>query len=128
MKTYAPKTLIGAQFRAMLQELDATPKSVAKFLRISERTAWRYLADDSAPYAVLALIWHETGAGRHASSLDSLNELNLLRAQVRALESFTQQQELRIARLLALADSGASNDALRPARDLGALLPQRTKR
>ena len=56
MKTYAPKGLHGAQLRAILEELQATPAQVSKFLQVTERSVWRWLSDGSAPFPVLAAL------------------------------------------------------------------------
>lgn len=89
MKTYAPKGLHGAVLRDLLVELAITPAQAAKFLQVTERSVFRWLADDSAPFAVLAALWHETPTGRHVTAVDVGNELaihvGLARANAQAL-------------------------------------------
>lgn len=112
MKTYAPKGLHGAQLRAILEELQATPADVAKFLQVTERSVWRWLADDSAPFPVLAALWHETPAGRYATALDVGNELAIHRGMAAANGQALAVESARLARLVAIADTGAANDPL----------------
>lgn len=112
MKTYAPKGLNGAQLRAILEELQATPADAAKFLHVTERSVWRWLADDSAPFPVLAALWHETPAGRYATALDVGNELAIHRGLARAHGEALALESARLARLVAIADTGAANDPL----------------
>lgn len=112
MKTYAPKGLHGAQLRAILEALQATPAQVSKFLQVTERSVWRWLADDSAPFPVLAALWHETPAGRHATALDVGNELAIHRGMAVAQGQALAVESARLARLVAIADTGAANDPL----------------
>ena len=112
MKTYAPKTLHGAMLRDLINDLPATPAQVAKFLRVSERTVWRWLSDQNAPYAVLAALWHETPVGRYASACDVGNEVRILHGLANANKDALQATEKQLARVLAIADTGATNDPL----------------
>lgn len=112
MKTYAPKGLHGAQLRAILEALQATPAQVSKFLQVTERSVWRWLADDSAPFPVLAALWHETPAGRHATALDVGNELAIHRGMAVAQGQALAVESARLARLVAISDTGAANDPL----------------
>lgn len=112
MKTFAPRSLRGTDLRQLLEELPATPAQVAKFLLVTERSVFRWLAEDSAPFAVLAALWHETPAGRHAVALDVGNELAIYYGLARALEDKTARIERQLARVLATSDTGAANDPL----------------
>lgn len=111
MKTYAPKGLHGAQLREILADLHATPLEVARFLRVTERSVWRWLASDSAPFSVLAALWHETPAGRESAALDVGNEVVIQRGLARAHSDEVVRGAARLARLLAISDTGAANDA-----------------
>lgn len=113
MKTYAPKGLTGADLRALLADLHATPAQVAKFLRVTERSVWRWLSDESAPYAVLAALWHETPQGRYATALDVGNELSIVRGLAAAHGAQAERESARLARLLQISDTGAANDPLK---------------
>lgn len=110
MKTYASKTLRGADLRGLLDELVATPAQVAKFLDVTERSVWRWLADGTAPRSVLYALWHETGAGREASMLDAGNLLNLTRSTVQIQAGHLALGDQQLRRLLAISDTGAAND------------------
>lgn len=91
-------------------ELHATPSEVAKFLKVTERSVWRWLADDSAPFAVLAALWHETPTGREHSHADVAYDLVLTRGMARCHAENAEKAESRLCRLLAICDTGATND------------------
>lgn len=112
MKTYAPKSLHGEQLRELLTDLHATPLEVCKFLKVGERTFRRWLADDSCPWPILALLWHETPAGREAAHLDTGNALNLALGLSRSTGEALAKESARLARVLAISDTGAANDPL----------------
>ena len=122
MKTHAPKSLSGADLRGLLTDLHATPAQVAKFLKVTERSVWRWLSDESAPYAVLAALWHETPNGRYVTALDVGNELAIVRGLAAAHGAAVERESARLARLLQISDTGAAND---PLADCIARLPQR---
>lgn len=109
MKTYAPKTLTGDDLRGLIDDLHATPAQVAKFLHVTERSVWRWLSDGSAPFAVLAALWHETPRGRETSALDVGNALNYALGMSRASSAMLATETARLARLLAISDTGAAN-------------------
>jgi hypothetical protein len=110
MKTYAPKGLHGSQLRDLMAQLFADPKGISKFLRVSERCVWRWLKDDSCPWPELALLWHETPAGREASALDVGNLLNLTRGLADCRLAMVSKGKAQLSRLLAISDTGAAND------------------
>lgn len=112
MKTYAPKGLRGSDLRALMDEMQATPAQVAKFLRVGERTVWRWLSDNSAPFAALAALWHETPTGRHTTALDVGNELAIVRGLAQSFEGLCNTTTAQLARVLAISDTGAANDPL----------------
>jgi hypothetical protein len=112
MKTYAPKGLHGDQLRALLDDLNASPLEVAKFLKVTERSVLRWLADGSAPFAVLAALWHETPRGRESAALDVGNELVITRAGKRIAQDAAAAVSAQVVRLLAISDTGAANDPL----------------
>lgn len=112
MKTYAPKGLHGAMLRPLLDDLHATPAEVAKYLKVTERSVWRWLADDSAPFAVLAALWHESPRGREAGALDVGNELVIQRGLSRSTQDLCNTKTYELARVLAISDTGAANDPL----------------
>lgn len=112
MKTYAPRGLHGAQLRPLLDDLCCTPLQAAKFLRVTERTVWRWLAEDGAPWHVLALLWHETETGRMTCAHDVGNALVLARGLSRSHEQAHALESKRLARLVNISDTGAANDPL----------------
>ena len=125
MKTYAPKALHGGDLRGLLDDLHASPLQVAKFLRVTERSVWRWLADGSAPFAVLAALWHETPRGREATACDVGNELVIQRGLARSGLAALDVEARRLVRVLAISDTGAANDPLMtgPASQFGGVLP-----
>lgn len=112
MKTYAPKGLRGGDLRSLLVDLAATPAQVAKFLDVTERSVWRWLAEDSAPRAVLCALWHETPHGRHITALDVGNELVIVRGLAQGFADQATAQAAQLCRVLAICDTGAANDPL----------------
>lgn len=93
----APKNIYGPNiFKMFVVELGG-PKRVCKMLDVTERTVWRWLADESVPQmAVRALYW-ETQYGRSLIDCDHHFEVDLLRNRIRNLED----QFKRAARIIA---------------------------
>lgn len=112
MKTYAPRDLAGQDLRGLLDDLQATPAQVAKFLHVTERSVWRWLADGSAPFAVLAALWHETPEGRETVAVDVGNELAIVRGLASGRGQSLAMETARLAYLVRLGDFGAANDPL----------------
>lgn len=110
MKTYAPKHLTGSMLRELLDLHHATPAQAAKYLRVTERSVWRWLSDDSAPYAVLAALWLESPQGREVAALDVGNELVIVRGSARIAKDAQAVQAAQLARVLAISETGAAND------------------
>lgn len=112
MKTYAPKSLHGADLRGLMADLHASPVDLAKFLKVTERSVWRWLADGSAPFAVLAALWHETPRGRETVAYDVGNALNIERGLARSTGAALAAESAKLARVLAICETGAANDPL----------------
>jgi hypothetical protein len=112
MKSYAPKGLHGGDLRGLLDDLHLSPLQAAKFLLVTERTVWRWLAAGSCPWPILALLWHETPRGREVSACDVGNELVLQRVQSKASGAALAAVAARMARLVRISDTGAANDPL----------------
>lgn len=112
MKTIAPKGLHGAMLCDLLADLAITPKECAKYLDVTERSVFRWLADDSAPRAALLALWHITRAGLHSASIDVGNEAMHAQGLARATGAALASESARLARVLAIADTGAANDPL----------------
>ncbi len=117
MKTYAPKHLNGADLRGLMADLLCTPAQAATYLKVTERSIWRWLADDSAPFAVLSALWHETPRGREVTAYDVTNEIDLLRLGERCARDAVRTSEGQVRRLLAISDTGAANDPLETLRN-----------
>lgn len=111
MKTYAPH-LTGADLRALMLDLHASPAQVAKFLQVTERSVWRWMAEESAPFAALAALWHETPRGRYVTALDVGNELAIVRGLASAHGDALARESARLARVLRISDTGAANGPL----------------
>ena len=112
MKTLAPRDLDGGMLRDLMRDLGADSRAVARMLRSSERSVYRWLADDSAPWPVLALLWHETAIGRAAACEAVELERAAYYRQARDLEQQLEQSRRQLCQLAAIADTGAANDAL----------------
>lgn len=95
-----------------MDELHASPLELAKYLKVTERSVWRWLADDSAPFAVLAALWHETPTGREHSHCDVGNDLVIQRGLARAVGADLEKETARMGRVLSISDTGAANDPL----------------
>lgn len=93
MKTLAPKWIDLAETMA---DLGVKPCDVAKYLGVTERSVWRWLADGTAPRAVLLALWHVSPVGVETVGIDHGNGLVYQRGYVRSLEA-------QVARLQAQA-------------------------
>ena len=82
----APNYILGPNlFKMFVDELGG-PKLVCKFLDVTERTIWRWLAEESAPkMAVLSLFW-ETKYGRSMVHTDQVNEIRLMYRRIEILQ------------------------------------------
>lgn len=105
---HAPRDIYGpSAFREFVHELGG-PKSVSKYLKVTERTVWRWLSEGNVPRAaVLALYW-ETQYGRSQIFTDQVNEIRALYGQVRLLqEQYVRAKDL-VAGLRKLHTGGAN--------------------
>lgn len=125
MKTYVPKDLRGEDLRSLLDDLHVSPLQISKFLKVTERSVWRWLADGTAPFAVLAALWHETPRGREVTACDVGNELVIQRVLARSGAAALDVETKRLTRVLQISDTGAANDPLMlgPASQFGGVLP-----
>lgn len=106
----APNYIRGPNlFKIFVDELGG-PKLVCKFLDVTERTVWRWLAEESAPkMAVLSLFW-ETQYGRSLVQTDQVNEIRLMYRRIEILQGqYTKAKDI-IAGLRRL-QSGTANEA-----------------
>ncbi len=109
---FAPRGLCAHDLRALLDQLHATPLDAAKFLDVTERSIWRWLSDGTAPRAALLALWHETPAAREAQENHAAAGVGYDRGLSGALKINLAKEGARLARLVAIADTGAANDAL----------------
>src|SRR3990167_7375409 len=108
---HAPKNIYGPNlFRMFVDELGG-PKKVCKFLDVTERTVWRWLATENVPRAqVLALYW-ETKYGRSQIFTDQVNEIRLLYRKVCILqEQYVRAKEIVTG--LRRLNAGTANEAI----------------
>jgi transcriptional regulator with XRE-family HTH domain len=112
MKTFAPKDLHGAQLRLLMESAGLSALETSKFLKVTERSIWRWLADDSAPFAVLATLWHESHFGRETVHRHVTQGMAIERGLSNALRRLVDEEKARMGRLLAISDTGAANDPL----------------
>lgn len=105
----APNNVYGPDiFKMFVHELGG-PKFVCKLLDVTERTVWRWLAEESVPkMAVRALYW-ETRFGRSLIDSDHHNEVVLLRGQIRCLEDQFERAS-RVIAGLKLLNYGTANE------------------
>lgn len=110
MKSYAPTGLHAGMLRELITDMGSTPAKIAKLLRVTERSIWRWMADDSAPYAVILALWHESPRGHYNRDTDLANHNAILHALVHCKEDTAAQAVARLAKLLAISSTGAAND------------------
>lgn len=93
MKVFAPKWIDLAETMA---DIGIKPPEVAKYLGVTERSVWRWLADGSAPRAVLLALWHITPAGAQAVAVDHANGAMYERGYVRSMEATTARLQAQL--------------------------------
>lgn len=113
LPTISPRKMYTGELRRYMIDLHGTPAMLAHHLDVSERTVLRWLADNSAPKAVLLALWYETPEGRSNAASHCEYEAVTLRGLVRATQEAADVQEKQLARLLAISDTGAANDPIR---------------
>lgn len=96
MKAHAPKWLDLAE---MMADLGAKPADVAKYLEVTERSVWRWMADGTAPRAALLALWHITPDGVNTVALDHGNGAMYERGYVRSMEATTARLQAQNHRL-----------------------------
>ncbi|WP_180125480.1 hypothetical protein [Rhodoferax sp. BLA1] len=96
-------------FGAFVHELGG-PKLVAKFLDVTERTVWRWLAEENAPRAAILALYWETQYGRSLIDTDQVNEIRLLYQRIHIL---TEQYQCAkdIVTALRKLQTGSANEA-----------------
>lgn len=106
----ASKDIRGASlFRIFVQQFGG-PKLVAKFLDVTDRTVWRWLAEENVPrMAVLALYW-ETSYGKSLIDTDQVNEIRLLYQRINILNSQFRRMKDIVTGLRKM-HTGSANEA-----------------
>lgn len=119
-----PRTL--PPLSALLDDIgNPAAGAVARALGVTERTLRRWQADDQAPRcAALALFWL-TRWGMSATNAEAHNAAVLHAAHARALTDEVARLRAELARVLALADSGAANMPSLAVAPLAQVLPFR---
>lgn len=95
---------------AMLEALDARPAALARCLGVSERTVWRWLADDHAPRPVLLAVFWLTPWGYSEVVSDAHQAVNVARGLADALQRENDGLRAQLGRLQAIGDFGSAND------------------
>ena len=96
MKTLAPKWLDLAE---MMADTGMKPADLAKYLDVTERSVWRWMAEDTAPRAALLALWHVTPEGIQAVALDHGNGAMYERGYVLSMEATTARLQAQNHRL-----------------------------
>lgn len=100
-----------------------TPRAIGRALGVTERTARRWMAAGQAPRpALLSLFW-VTRWGVSCVDADAHQAAAVSAALVDALQRERQALQADLARVLALADTGAANAPTWRVRPLGVVLP-----
>lgn len=92
-KAYAPKYI---DFKETMQDLGMHPADVAQYLRVTERSVWRWLADDSAPLAARLALWHVSPVGVQTVAIDHGNGVGYERGYVRSMETMTARLQAQV--------------------------------
>jgi predicted DNA-binding transcriptional regulator AlpA len=106
---YMPKTI--PAFKDMLVDIgNPHPREIAKALKVTERSVWRWLAANKAPHSVmLAIFWltkwgmSEIEAAAHNAAIGSA-------AQARCLQEELERVTATLQRISKISDFGSSND------------------
>lgn len=93
-----------------MDDLAATPASVATALGVSLSTVYRWLAEDSAPrVALLALFW-VTRWGLSATDVEAFNLVQVHRGLTQALQDDNRKLRAELVTAGRLGDFGSAND------------------
>ena len=112
LPTISPRKIFTGDLRSYMDALMASAAQVAKHLDVSERSVLRWLAENSAPRPVLLALWYETPEGRAHVTGHSEFGMQTLRGLARSAQEASSVQAAQVARLLAISETGAANDAL----------------
>lgn len=111
MHFHAPSNIYGPNLLRIFMDDLGGPKAVHKYLGVSERTVFHWLASGRVPRAaVLALFW-ESKYGRGQIFTDQVNEIRLLYGRVCLLQEQYQRAKDIITGLRAM-HAGSANEPL----------------
>lgn len=109
LSVYMPKRL--PTFGEMLIDIgNPHPKEIAKVLRVTERTIWRWKAADEAPRSVMLAIFWTTRWGRSEVDAAAQNDAIRFAGLARCLQDELDAIRARLARVAKIGDFGSSND------------------
>lgn len=108
MKYLAPRSI--PALSQVLPDLgNPSPREIARYLDVSERTVYGWKAADLAPRAVLLALFWESSYGRSALDCELHNAAQVYRSLSESLNHEAQTLRLRIARLEKMGDFGSAN-------------------
>jgi predicted DNA-binding transcriptional regulator AlpA len=106
---YMPKKI--PALRDMLADIGhPSPKEVAKALKVTERTVWRWLREDKAPHAAMLAIYWLTRWGVSEIDTAAHNAAIYSAGMARCLQDELDDIKSRLARISKIGDFGSSND------------------
>jgi hypothetical protein len=100
----------------LLAALEVRPPAVARALCVSERSVWRWLADDAMPRPAACALWWLSPWGRSVLVSDAEYRIHLAEATAEAVRAELTAERAMVARLLR---SGASFGAANSPRMVG---------
>ena len=104
------------------------PSALAKALGVTVRTVYRWLkSPDEVPRTVLLALFWITRWGQSEIHCDLVNSESLAQAQLRNQRDEISQLRTELARVLALGNTGAANDASQLVKPLAKVLPFRAR-
>ena len=108
MKYLAPRTI--PALSQILPDLgNPSPREIARYLDVSERTVYGWKAADLAPRAALLALFWESSYGRSALDCELHNAAMVYKQLSESLNHEAQTLRLRIARLEKMGDFGSAN-------------------
>jgi hypothetical protein len=108
-RMYMPRTL--PSLGEMLIDIgNPHPKAIAKALKVTERSVWRWKAADKAPHSVMLAIFWITRWGRSEVDAAAQNDAMRFASLARCLQDELDAIQARLARVAQIGDFGSSND------------------
>lgn len=108
MKYLAPRTV--PALSQLLPDLGhPSPREIARYLDVSERTVYGWKAADDAPRAALLALFWESSYGRSALDCELHNSAMIYKRLSESLNNEAQMLRLRISRLEKMGDFGSAN-------------------